>query len=430
MKLEPMRSATPAPPKLIQRTPLKRFSVVGHLLGTIGLVVGLAFSSPGYAQTVARGEPAPGVHWENFTVKDAPLNYNIMRINVSDPRVTLEAEPAKNSLFKGERVADMVSREKDARGGSGVVGGVNADFWTFDPRAYVTTGFLVSDGMIHTMPHSKRSAFVFTEDERSYIGPVTLNVAIAAGQEQISIGSINPAAPKKMTKPILFTPPYGANVGPLPGARYILEMNGSEFLPNKPLQVMVRPASAETTTPLKQGMLVLHVPEKQAKTVAAAFGRASSFTLSATVKQIQGVIRAAVGGGPMIAKDGAAFVNTKAEGISQKFADTRHPRTAIGYTKDQQNVFLVTVDGRQPKLSRGANLQELGEFMVQLGCERALNLDGGGSTTMVVGNKVVNSPSDAAGPRSVINSILAVTTPPGQMPPPASPGAGIPATAP
>lgn len=402
-------------------------SVLNAFAIIAGVALGLAAPSQGFAQTVARGEPAPGVHWENFQVKDAPLNYNIMRINVADPNVTLEAEPARNSLFKGERVHEMVKREAEARGG-GVVGGVNADFWTFGARAYVTTGFLVSDGMIHTGPHGKRSAFVFTEDEQSYIGPTTLDVSIAAGKEKVTIGSINPQAPKKSTKPILFTPPYGPNVGPLAGARYLLEMHGTEFLPNKPVQVTVRPTSAETTTPLKKGTLVLHIPEAQAKSVAAAFGRATNFTLSAKVKEVKGVIRAAVGGGPMIAKDGKAFVNIKAEGMGQNFATARHPRTAVGYTKDQQNVFLVTVDGRQPKLSRGVNLQELGEFMVQLGCERALNLDGGGSTTMVVGNKVVNSPSDAGGPRAVINSLLAVTTPPHQVPPPAS--TGVPANAP
>jgi len=83
----------------------------------------------------------------------------------------------------------------------------------------------------------------------------------------------------------------------------------------------------------------------------------------------------------------------------------RAPRTAIGITADHR-LFLVTVDGRQPHHSIGMTLWELAQFMVQLGCQEAVNLDGGGSTTFVVRGRVVNRPSD--GRERPISNIIAV----------------------
>ncbi|HJZ23857.1 MAG TPA: phosphodiester glycosidase family protein [Candidatus Babeliales bacterium] len=73
------------------------------------------------------------------------------------------------------------------------------------------------------------------------------------------------------------------------------------------------------------------------------------------------------------------------------FYTKRHPRSAVGVCKNGNWVFLV-VDGRA-KHSEGFTILELAQFMKTLGCVGALNLDGGGSSTMVVQDKVVNSPS-------------------------------------
>jgi exopolysaccharide biosynthesis protein len=85
-----------------------------------------------------------------------------------------------------------------------------------------------------------------------------------------------------------------------------------------------------------------------------------------------------------------------------------HPRTAIGYDRDTGNVLLLVVDGRQ-SFSRGYTMVELAEMMIELGADEALNLDGGGSTTMVAhkpGGRVAvrNSPSDGA-QRKVANGL-------------------------
>jgi exopolysaccharide biosynthesis protein len=93
------------------------------------------------------------------------------------------------------------------------------------------------------------------------------------------------------------------------------------------------------------------------------------------------------------------------EQLSPMFAETRHPRTLIG-TQADGTIWLVTVDGRQPRLSGGMSLFELRALAQRLGLKNALNLDGGGSTTMWVAGTIVNSPSDAAGARRVSDALI------------------------
>ncbi|MCX8009761.1 MAG: phosphodiester glycosidase family protein, partial [Ignavibacteria bacterium] len=85
-----------------------------------------------------------------------------------------------------------------------------------------------------------------------------------------------------------------------------------------------------------------------------------------------------------------------------------HPRTAVGFNRDSTKVFFVTVDGRQPGFSVGVSFDQLADIMLSIGCYQAVNLDGGGSTTMVVRGAIKNRPSDAGGERSVGNALLAV----------------------
>jgi hypothetical protein len=88
----------------------------------------------------------------------------------------------------------------------------------------------------------------------------------------------------------------------------------------------------------------------------------------------------------------------------------RHPRTGIGTTADGR-LLLVTVDGRRRRHSVGMTLIEFAREFERLGATWALNLDGGGSSTMVVRGKVVNRPSDRSGERFVSSAILVLRGP-------------------
>jgi exopolysaccharide biosynthesis protein len=113
---------------------------------------------------------------------------------------------------------------------------------------------------------------------------------------------------------------------------------------------------------------------------------------------------AAVSGAGLLLLNGREFDDWAEERITAGFDSARHPRTMIG--EGGGAIWLVTIDGRQPALSLGMNFTEMKRLARRLGMRSALNLDGGGSTTMVVNGVVVNHPSDAAGPRPVSDAIL------------------------
>jgi exopolysaccharide biosynthesis protein len=98
------------------------------------------------------------------------------------------------------------------------------------------------------------------------------------------------------------------------------------------------------------------------------------------------------GAGPLLLWNGKRLEEPEKESISRVFFLARHPRTAVGARADGTLLF-VTVDGRRPNESVGMSLPELTDLMLELGCVSAINLDGGGSTTMVIGGRVVNQPS-------------------------------------
>jgi hypothetical protein len=111
-----------------------------------------------------------------------------------------------------------------------------------------------------------------------------------------------------------------------------------------------------------------------------------------------------VGGGPRLLA-GGRYVG--GEGFAPAFVQRRHPRTAVARLADGR-LILAVIDGRQPYHSLGVTLPELAAFLRALGATDAVNLDGGGSTTLVVRGTVVNLPSDEAGERPVSDALLVV----------------------
>jgi exopolysaccharide biosynthesis protein len=117
-----------------------------------------------------------------------------------------------------------------------------------------------------------------------------------------------------------------------------------------------------------------------------------------------------LGAGPQLIRAGKIDITDKQEKMIANFATDLHPRTALAQL-DSGKILLLTVDGRQPGASVGMSLQTLAELLLQFGAVEAINLDGGGSTTMVVHNKIVNKPSDQTGERPVSDAILVFSKP-------------------
>ena len=115
-----------------------------------------------------------------------------------------------------------------------------------------------------------------------------------------------------------------------------------------------------------------------------------------------------IGGLPRLIQNGKRIVKFKnREGLSRKgFWKDRHPRTAIGIDHKNNYLYMVVVDGRQPDYSIGMKLKELGKYLKKLGCDEALNFDGGGSSSMILNDVLMNQPSDKKGERNVSNIFL------------------------
>ncbi|MCC5670895.1 phosphodiester glycosidase family protein [Nostoc sp. CHAB 5784] len=88
-----------------------------------------------------------------------------------------------------------------------------------------------------------------------------------------------------------------------------------------------------------------------------------------------------------------------------RFGVRRNPRTLAGISA-RGTLLLVTVDGRQPGKSVGASFEESARIMRSLGATDALNLDGGGSTTLTINQQLINRPSDSTGERPIADAII------------------------
>jgi hypothetical protein len=120
-----------------------------------------------------------------------------------------------------------------------------------------------------------------------------------------------------------------------------------------------------------------------------------------------------INGGPRLLHGGKLNITAFAEGFHwtdnpefyYRFGDRRNPRTLLG-VKANGNILLVTVDGHHSDYSVGASFEESAMIMKSLGASDAVNLDGGGSTTMTLGSQLVTHPTDATGERPVGDAIL------------------------
>ena len=114
-------------------------------------------------------------------------------------------------------------------------------------------------------------------------------------------------------------------------------------------------------------------------------------------------VKEAVHAGPVLIRNGKIKVSTEQEVFFNTPVDGVQPRSAIGYKKNG-DVIMMVVDGRQVD-SRGVYLKELAMLLSQFDCEEAVNLDGGGSSSLVVNGKLVNKPIGLNIEREVMSCI-------------------------
>jgi hypothetical protein len=266
---------------------------------------------------------------------------------------------------------------------------VNGDFFVFDPPG-VPTGLQVAGGEM-VAPPSARPAFAVTVEGALHIGLTRLDAGVRFpdGTRQ-EITAVNRAGDG-----LVLLNRYAA--GP-----------GEPDLP--PGTVAVRPLRAPTAAGDTIRGVVTGNDDRDRATVRLVPLEGTRLPVAAgdTIRWWTGLhgppgpVREAVGGVPVLVRDGRSVVH-QAE-LAAAFSERPHPRTAVGWTGDGA-LLLVVVDGRQPGHSDGMSLDELADLMIGLGAVEALNLDGGGSSTLVVRGAVTNRPSDGE-ERPVANALV------------------------
>ncbi len=358
----------------------------------------------------ARTPVAPGVvHDQGNIVTDTAGRQavHLLEIDTDNPVITFEASISNDRVAGLETTSSQANRRSAE--GHRAVAAINGDFWG---ERQAPIGLHVQDGELVTSPLAARPTFGIEADGDPVIGaPVVTGTARSPGGVTHSIARVN--QPRATGQLVLYTPRFdtstrtdasGAEVV-LSGVALPIKLNGTYG----GTVSQVRPGAGDT--PIGSGEVVLSGTGTAASFLTALTpGDRVKFALS--ISAGWGDVTNAVGGGQYIVRNGVVSVSPYDPG----FADVTHPRTAIGITAGGA-VVMATVDGRQPGYSVGVRLDELGELVRARGAVTAINLDGGGSTTMAVrrpGDKVVttvNRGSDGF-ERAVSNSLLVFSSAP------------------
>jgi Phosphodiester glycosidase len=187
---------------------------------------------------------------------------------------------------------------------------------------------------------------------------------------------------------VLYTSVFGPSTRTDVGMELVLERGtNTDWLPLKvgrQYAGRVRAVRKAGNTALMPEIMVLSLGLGLAEEVPAIEPGATVRIVTETAPDLTGV-NVAIGGGPTLVRDGKPMQWTG-------FFKLRHPRTALGWNKE--HYFLVVVDGRQADISIGMTFPELANYMAKIGCEQAMNLDGGGSATLWAFGVVRSSPSE------------------------------------
>lgn len=295
-----------------------------------------------------------------------------------------------NDLVRGRAtVGSIVTR-------FGAYAGLNGGYYAPDGAPL---GMLVIDGEWIKEPMLGRTVLGIMQDGSLQMGNVKFAGRIALpGAGNLTIDALN-RGHEGSDEVVLFTSRWGKPTAEKEKATRVMLSAG--------MQVLLVNAEGRGMVIPDRGYVLSVVGPRAAQAAKAQVGGVASLQLL-TDPPWPGLLHA-LGGGPRLVANGRPYVTAGTERFRPDVTLGAAPRSAIGLTPDG-DVALVVVDGRQKDYSAGFTLSELAAFLVKLGVTDAMNLDGGGSATLVVGRTVVNRPSDG-GPRAVSNALLAFHVP-------------------
>ncbi|MFN2601942.1 MAG: phosphodiester glycosidase family protein [Gemmatimonadaceae bacterium] len=388
-------------------------------------IAAIVLAPPVFAQrrdTTAARELVPGVSYRQFTDPRGPWAMNLVRVNLRRRGIEIRNARALDHLKGRERVTDMVRREEAT--GIRVLAAVNGDFFELKSGENENNqviagewwkGLKVTDSPYDTYDNV-HAQFGIDAARRPLIDRFVLDgKAWDRGvMTPIITLNFNPSGNPEGTA--LYTARYGP-AAPRDTARQTAEATLLRAGKHGDTLVFVRrgaiSASSGSVIPTDGAVLAAYGTGLRTKEVQSMADGDTIEVLLATLPHIDHGQTPAmlIGGWPQILRDGKNVAADAAtvEGTISRNAEMRHPRTAVGYSRDGSTLFLLTVDGRSES-SGGMTLVELANMMRKLGAWQAMNFDGGGSTTMVIDGALVNKPSDKEGERAVGNALLVVKT--------------------
>jgi hypothetical protein len=345
-----------------------------------------------------------------------PFSIQIVTVPVGS-RYELTAARAHDSLRSRERVSDMV-RRRQARGDRIPVA-LNADF--FDLRTGANENNQVIDGLVWKANpvtdspfdtfRNSHIQFAVGASGRPYMDRFSYAGTLTGPCGRFVLDGIN-TLPRVTDALILFSAAYAdaprrdsvhaprelalratPSTGPGLGALELRTDGGA--------------SAAESPASIDRDHAILAAYGAVGPRLDSIARCTGPLRVSHAFRPDRGSLTMIVGGWPRVVQDGKSIASAadSLEGTFPRFSAQRHPRSAIGISRDSAVVYLIAVDGRQ-ETSDGMSLVELGDFLVSIGVYQGMNFDGGGSTTLVIDGKLANRPSDPAGERAVGNAIL------------------------
>ncbi len=309
-----------------------------------------------------------------------------MGMMVIEPHAGVRLRPvlARDAIGRG--------RTSEAARRAGALAAINGGFFSAvgDPL-----GCLVVDGEVLSEPVPGRTCAGITEDGDLLFDLPRFDAGVTSEAGTVAIQGIN--RERGADETIIYRPAYGLSTR--------TNTWGAEVsIAGDTVQQVT---DGQGNSPILPGGFVVSGHGRSRNALLAAFKQGDRVTLSTRLLPPSGDprwegVRHVFGGGPRLLANGA-YVG--GEGFRPSFVDRRHPRTAIGRLPDGR-IVLIVVGGRQPYHSLGMTLLELAGTLRAIGVTDAMNLDGGGSSTLVVRGVVINLPSDEVGERPVSDVLL------------------------
>lgn len=350
----------------------------------------------------------PGTVYLHYVDDETPLSIHVARVDFGSPYIEIETVAGRDNLRERERTSSIA--ERLSRPGRVAIVGTNADFGGARSSPW---GMHVRNGQLLVTP-ARRSALAIDDENRPFIALFEFSLRLEPNDDAcatLPVDHLNRWW--SYDSAALFTEEWLESKRPEEGTVFevFLEPERAAISPNSRIPATV--LSAEESrggTPIPEGAWALHLPG-DGGAFASCLQPGTEWTLHVETQPADRELVTVASGVPRIVRNGRIEINEAEAYNKGSFATSRHPRTAFGIAEDGRTLILAVVDGRQAGLSAGATLEELAEIMLRLGAHDALNMDGGGSSTMLVRGEVMNSPSDGV-ERETTSSLIVFSTAP------------------